>query len=151
MAESDEYVILEVEVEKGPVGSESVWALPEGPGLYRVRNIPLFSELNHKDLVRAEPEHAGDEHDLPRVRFAGIFEPSGHETLVIALADDVAGEERRRLATEFGAAGCGVETGIAGFLGLDVPPGERESVLYLVEAIAAAARDRGVLRAAGGE
>lgn len=94
--------------------AESMWALPEGGDLYRLKNTPWrVCGVSYDDLVYAPIVNGS-----PTVE--RIVEHGGHFTLHARL-DDAAAVPR--ISASLTALGCGVETDApnAGRMAIDVP------------------------------
>ena len=103
--------------DRGIRAAESIWALPEGADLYRLRNSPwCVCGVSYDDLV-----HAPIVDGRPTVE--RVVEHGGHFTLH-ATVDDVAAVSL--ISARLRELGCGVETDARGtgrtkLMAIDVP------------------------------
>ena len=97
-----------------PAAAETLWAVREGEGLFRLDNIPFFATgVALGDIVSGVPEASF-------YRFQEVIRPSGHSTLRIAVTEAADVPAVRRL---FEQAGCATEQShLPRLVAIDVPP-----------------------------
>lgn len=89
-AADEELVKVFVELRDATFGAESFWAKPLGGDLYELRNSPWYAyDLHFYDVVRAVPDQPGE-----KPRITGVVRRSGHKTLRVQFASEMAEPER---------------------------------------------------------
>ena len=97
-----------------PAGVETLWAVPQGNGRFRVDNTPFFvREISDGDIVSATQIDG-------EWWFDAVVEPSGHSTLRIILFEL---EQVEPVTGQLMELGCSYEgSHIPNLVAIDVPP-----------------------------
>jgi hypothetical protein len=101
-----------------PSGGEAewVWADPEGPGRYVVRNVPIFAfGFSYGDAVNAVVADG-----VPV--FSGVAQHNGHSTYRIYARTDRSDPRVAELLARLKAMGCDIEVATDKIIGIDVLP-----------------------------
>lgn len=115
MSQSNRHVkiLFELEPVDGRSETESVWALPDGPG-FRLDNIPFYVRgVAAADIVNATIDAGG------ALRFKSLRRASGHSTIRLWFerAEDVPG-----VRTHLRRLGCPSELDLSRLVAVDIPP-----------------------------
>ena len=96
---------------------ETLWAVPVGPGLYRLDNSPFFTyRISWQDTVRAEPDTDGV------LSFVDVAEKSGNRTVrVITNGCDTTSEEAKPFLDGIIDLGCSYEGFQPRLISINVP------------------------------
>jgi hypothetical protein len=105
-------LLLDIDPEGAVQELESVWAVPVANG-YRIDNIPFYARsVASGDVVTAVPDAGG------MLRYTGLAESSGHNTIRLWFADEA---DVQRVRDELRAMGCSSELDLSRLVAVDVP------------------------------
>jgi hypothetical protein len=127
---------VKVVLRSGPDGEvETPWAIPVGPNLFELDNIPFFAYgISLGDRFFAEP--MGDDH---RPVFTRIHEKCGNRTIRIIFDPPVdSSDESRALLDALVGLGCTYEGASPRYICINIPPSAD------FERVCCAATDAGV-------
>ena len=97
---------------------ESFWAAPLGHDRYELRNSPFLAyDLHFMDIVKAVRDSADE---LPRI--TEVVKRSGHSTLRVLFAEEVAEADQMNCLEQLGQLGTSHERADRRLVALDVPP-----------------------------
>lgn len=114
-------VRIHVTFEEGAgFAGESMWALPAGPSLYKVNNIPFFADgINLHDVVRCTED---DPEGLPEIQ--EVVERSGHRTYQVLFNGEATEEFQLKVAEDLRNLGAHTERAKAEFWVMSASPNE---------------------------
>ncbi len=121
MQETSDEPMVKLFVELEPAdwhnnSTESLWAMPLGGDLYRVRNIPFYAMgLSHDDVVRASLRN--DELFVEQVE-----RHAGHSTYRLFTMEGITDEQWQPFWQHLEEIGCTYERATQRLFAVDVPP-----------------------------
>jgi hypothetical protein len=96
--------------------TETLWAIDEGKGRYRLDNLPYLAfGLSLGDVVSVKRDHG-------QLVIDQVLARSGHSTYRLALQDALDPDAFVGLCAPLTALGCGLERFTPRMMGVDVPP-----------------------------
>ncbi len=105
-----------------PVDSETMWAVTDRQGAYKLDNIPFYAcGISFEDVVTADAEESG------LLKFREVIEPSMHSTVRVVLMKNGTDarpmdERMAELRHKLEKIGCSTEANYPGFFAVDIPP-----------------------------
>jgi hypothetical protein len=98
--------------------SETLWAHPVGPNLYRLENSPFWAYgVSWLDVVEAHEDQNG------QLAVTRVVEKSGHRTVRVIFEPRVdESPENRAILDGAVELGCSYEGMHAGYIAIDIPP-----------------------------